>query len=220
MPEGCTLAAAFGLSAAEVDHLEDVIATTPAFLAAREAMKVRVPSTFWRGVAAQAARQAVALLDVPIAEVLAGAWSRYPEIARLADASGFPDDEVWMLSLSTHTVQSELGGSVEVHADGIAPFTLAVAAAVSFEVEGGVTVRGGRIREVHGVQGWMRGSLRCEGAPVACKYGELVLPPTVGLGAGIPVVPVVHVGSGTHIVSSAAVRPQGPRPRRKAPLLL
>jgi hypothetical protein len=140
--------------------------------------------------AAQVAERLTELLDTPISQVLAAAWSRDPALAKYGDPKRHPAGEVALVPLADHTVTSSHRPSVELLLES-APL-----GSVEFQVDLAVTLRGaligvrdGRIMELRAGRTTAEARLGCAGTAIAERRGELKLPGVIRFGEGIAIAP-------------------------------
>jgi hypothetical protein len=92
---------------------------------------------------------AAARLDTPLAELLTGAWARYPEIQELADARRHPSDQETIAELSKHTFGWTHRPQIEIVINESTYIPIALGVEIAVTVLGGVlVVKGGRFREL------------------------------------------------------------------------
>jgi hypothetical protein len=98
---------------------------------------------------ARVVEAAASRLDTPIADLLTGAWSRYPEIQELADAVRHPSDQETLAELSQHRFGWNYRPEIEVVINESTSIPIPLGMDVGVTVLGGVlVVQGGRFREL------------------------------------------------------------------------
>lgn len=98
---------------------------------------------------ARVVEAAASRLDTPLADLLTGAWSRYPEIQELADAVRHPSDQETLAELSQHKFGWSYRPEIEVVINESTSIPIPLGVEVGVKVLGGVlVVQGGRFREL------------------------------------------------------------------------
>jgi len=140
--------------------------------------------------------QAAQVLDAPLAELLTGAWARYPEIRELADARLHPSDQETMLELAEHRFTWEYAPKIEIVFNETYPCTIPLGVGVGVTVLGGIlVVKGGRFRELRAGRVAVGVQMSVAEKPVAQQKREVQLPRVLRFGAeGIAVRETVPVG--------------------------
>ena len=139
--------------------------------------------------------QAAQVLDAPLAELLTGAWERYPEIRELADARRHPSDEEVMLELAEHRFAWEYAPKIEIVFNETYPCSIPLGVSVGVTVLGGVlVVQGGRFKELRAGRLDVGVRLSVAEAEVARQGRKVQLPRVLRFGDGIAMRESVPVG--------------------------
>jgi hypothetical protein len=149
--------------------------------------------------------QAAQVLDAPLAELLTGAWERYPEIRELADARRHPADHESMLELAQHRFAWEYAPKIEIVFNETVPCTIPLGLDVGVTVLGGVlVVKGGRFRELRAGRVEVGVAVSVAGRQVGEQSREVELPRVLRFGTdGIAIRETVPVGK----IATPAVEP-------------
>jgi len=117
--------------------------------------------------------KAAQVLDAPVADLLATAWGRYPEIQALCRQGA--DDEA-MAELCEHAFEWKYEPKIEVVFNEI-PITIPIGVAVQLAVAGGVlVVHGGRMKELRSGSVQAKVGVDVAGKPLEAKKTEVKLP--------------------------------------------
>jgi hypothetical protein len=139
--------------------------------------------------------QAAKVLDAPLAELLTGAWARYPEIRELADARLHPSDEETALELAEHRFAWEYAPKIEIVFNESLPVSIPIGVTVGVKVVGGVlVVQGGRFRELRSGRLEVGVALTVAEQPAGSRIKDVQLPRVLRFGDGIPIRDAVPVG--------------------------
>ena len=139
--------------------------------------------------------QAAQVLDAPLAELLTGAWERYPEVRELGDARRHPSDEEMMLELAEHRFAWEYAPKIEIVFNETYPCSIPLGVDVGVTVLGGVlVVQGGRFRELRAGRLNVGVGLSVAEKEVARQGREIELPRVLKFGDGIAMRETVPVG--------------------------
>ncbi|HEX6751700.1 MAG TPA: hypothetical protein VF092_30685 [Longimicrobium sp.] len=139
--------------------------------------------------------QAAQVLDAPFAELLTGAWERYPEIRELADARRHPSDEETMLELAEHRFAWEYEPKIELVFNETYPVSIPLNVGVGVTVLGGVlVVQGGKFRELRAGRLRVGVQLTVAGQEMEPQSRDIELPRVFRFGEGIAIRETVPVG--------------------------
>lgn len=131
------------------------------------------------------------MLDVPIGNLIVGAWATARTLAKYSDDRQHPPEEIVLLPLKEHTIKSAHKPSIDVVVNDQS------IEAVTFDLDLALTLQGamlkiqaGRIRELHVGQCAGRGTLKC-GATVLVerKTRTVRLPGVLTFPNGVPIRP-------------------------------
>ena len=107
------------------------------------------------------------LLDVPVSDILVGAWNRSRDLKAAIEKTRASDDATELVPLLGHTITSEHRPSVEIVKDEVAIARLVFPLTLEFRLEGVVLrVRKGRIREI------LAGTVKVK---ATMKFGDFVV---------------------------------------------
>lgn len=108
------------------------------------AVRAAVSGPVFEAVVDKVVERAAQVLDAPLADLLTGAWARYPEIQALCKGG----DEERMAELCEHRFEWRYEPRVEVSVGEI-PISIPLGVGVGLAVAGGVlVVQGGRMKEL------------------------------------------------------------------------
>ena len=121
--------------------------------------------------------------------LLVDGWNKSRELRKYRDEAAYPPDEVVVVALSKHKLESQHKPHLElVVADrpvGRVSFQIDLALAIDGAQ---LTIQGGRIKRIATGKTSGTGTIRCEGVIVGQKEAKLgTLPGTIDLGSGIPI---------------------------------
>jgi len=129
------------------------------------------------------------VLDIDVIGLLVDGWNKSRELRKYRDEAAYPPDEVVVVALSKHKLESQHKPHLElVVADrpvGRVSFQIDLALAIDGAQ---LTIQGGRIKRIATGKTSGTGTIRCEGVIVGQKEAKLgALPGTIDLGTGIPI---------------------------------
>lgn len=147
------------------------------------------------------------VLNVPVPDLLAGAWGRYVDLLKFRDAERYPPEKVSVVGLAAHTVRSRHRPCVEIEVAGVLPtpvmLRLEFEVELSAKIEGAkVAIQGGKIRKVLGGTADMVGTLFCAGEEIVTQKRKMNIPGEVSLGAGVPIAPAISLGQDVPIAAA------------------
>jgi hypothetical protein len=150
------------------------------------------PGLAWQEVADSLGERIEEALQVPLADVLCGAWGKYQELRRLADPASCDPAETVLLPLVDHRIVSKHDPVIEIKLDETVIGRLRFELQLSLRLKGvTLMVRGGRILAIKAGSCAGDASLNCGGATIAERHTpEFALPGRVGLGDGIAIPPL------------------------------
>jgi hypothetical protein len=141
--------------------------------------------------------KAAAVLDTPLADLLTGAWAKYPEIQALIDPRKHPADQESMAELCEHRFDWRYEPRVEVVFNEV-PISIPLGVKVGLTVAGGVLVaQGGRLKELRAGKLGVEVSVGVAGQEVARRKTAVELPRVIrfGEGAAVREVPVGRIAA-------------------------
>ena len=184
-----TVGGLFGMGPGGVssDQLPDP-ATTEAYARLQEQLQDKA-GTAWKMMQSNMGQHLGRLLDIDVVGVLVEGWNKTRELRKYRDEAAYPPDEVIVVALSKHKLESKHTPHLElVVADrpiGKLHFQIDLALAIDGAQ---LTIQGGRIKRIATGKTSGTGTIRCEGAIVGQKEQKLgALPGTIDLGNGIPI---------------------------------
>ncbi|HET7460175.1 MAG TPA: hypothetical protein VFJ82_02965 [Longimicrobium sp.] len=141
---------------------------------------------------------AAARLDTPLADLLTGAWARYPEIQELTDAVRHPSDQETLAELAEHRFGWSYRPEIEVVINESTSIPVPLGMEVGVTVLGGVlVVQGGRFRELRAGKLSLGVAVAVAGKEVAKRAKGVELPAVLRFGeAGVAIrepVPAVKI---------------------------
>ena len=146
----------------------------------------RIP---WGGVLHNIRERFEALLDVPLSDILVGAWNKYRILLKYVDKEKYPPEEVIMVPLVDHTIESEHHPYLEflLNEKSIGKIEFQITIAVT--LEGFVLkIQDGRIREILTGNCKGKGTIQCENAVLLERESAPIsLPGSIDLGAGVAI---------------------------------
>jgi hypothetical protein len=123
---------------------------------------------FWVGAANSAADLVNNLVNLPLAEVLVGAWKAHKQFHKYTDKTEYPPDKVSIVPLATHHVTSTHQPYIELFVQGRSagkiPFELELDLAIE---AGNLVIQDGRMKRIDAAKGRATGKLKCGGQLVA-----------------------------------------------------
>jgi hypothetical protein len=129
------------------------------------------------------------LLDIDVIGLLVDGWNKSRELRKYRDETAYPPDEVVVVALSKHKLESQHKPHLElVVADRpVGRVSFQIDLALAFD-GAQLTIQGGRIKRIATGKASGTGTIRCEGVIVGQKEQKLgALPGHLDLGAGIPI---------------------------------
>lgn len=153
------------------------------------AVKGLVSEQVLEAAIAKVVEAAAARLDTPLADLLTGAWARYPEIQELADARRHPADQETIAELSNHTFGWTHRPRIDVVINESTSIPIPLGVEIGVTVLGGVlVVKGGRFRELRAGRLSVGASVAVGEQQVARRDKEVDLPAVLRFGeAGVAI---------------------------------
>jgi hypothetical protein len=167
------------------DHLPDLEASEA--YAQVQAKLAGKAGPVWRIVRSQIPDQLKKLLDIDGVAILVGAWNKARELRKYRDATKYPPDDVVVVPLAKHKIESKHQPYLELAVDGQAIGRLHFGIELALNLEGiELTIQGGRIKKIKTGRTLGAGIVKCEGAILYNVDRKLVsLPGVIDLGEGI-----------------------------------
>jgi hypothetical protein len=131
------------------------------------------------------------LLDIRLADIMAGAWCKYRSLLRYADARQHPPDESVVVPLGEHDIDSRHSPAVEILMNNTPVLKLTFAVDLTLTVKGALLrIQNARIREIRPGDVSARGKIAFGPAVIAERKSRTVtLPGSIDLGEGFPIRP-------------------------------
>ncbi|HEU5170709.1 MAG TPA: hypothetical protein VFU46_09230 [Gemmatimonadales bacterium] len=154
-----------------------------------EVLRAGASPGFWIGAAKSTIDLMKHLVDVPLADVLVGAWKTHQRFAKYTDRNQFPPDRISVVPLWTHRIKSTHEPYIELFVDGQA------AGRIPFELELEVTVEGGalviqdaRFKRIEAGRARMSGTLKCAGQVISQRTSrDFAWTEAISFGEGVPI---------------------------------
>jgi hypothetical protein len=173
-----------GLSPDQVPDLD----TSEAY-AQVQAQVSATAGSVWRIVRSQIPEHLGKLLDIDGVDILIGAWNKARELRKYRDPTKYPPDDVIVVPLAKHKIESKHRPYLELSIDGRGVGRLHFNVDLALTLEGvELTVQGGRIKKIKTGRVLGTGTLKCEGALLHSIDRPLAsLPGVIDLGEGIAI---------------------------------
>jgi len=114
-----TLSNLFGLSAKGLwEGGTPAIEPTEPIAALKRKLLSEVPAVRWPSIVAELTKQAQALFEVDLIDVLTSAWSKYRELAKYADRDAYPPGDTHLVPLAEHTLKATYHPFLEILVNG------------------------------------------------------------------------------------------------------
>jgi hypothetical protein len=130
-------------------------------------------------------------LDIALDDILGQAWSGWKEIREYADPEKTPPDDVNIVSISNHTIESEHEPSVDVVVRGVTVHSFPFHVAAQIDVQGvNLVVQRGMIQEIRLGSLKMGGSVKLRDRTLLQKQvAQVEIPGVLRLENPIPILP-------------------------------
>ena len=128
-------------------------------------------------------------LDVAIDDILGQAWSGWTELREYADPEKTPPEDVHVVSVSNHTIESVHEPAVDVVVNGITVHSFPFHVAAQLDVEGvNLVVQGGMIQEIQMGSLKLGGSVKLRDRTLLQKdLAQVTIPGVIQLAKPIPI---------------------------------
>lgn len=158
----------------------------------------KTASTKWSLVLERIVDHLPGMLDIPIPEIVARAWSGYKELHKYRDRDTYPPGETFLLPTAKHTIRSEHHPVLEIRINGKEISKIEFTVSVALLLDGLILkVQDARIKEIIIGSCAGEGSIMCQKTVILTrKSPSIYLPESVNLGEGIPIVSVDDIGKG------------------------
>jgi hypothetical protein len=141
----------------------------------------------WNVVRQRIPEHLTKLLDIDGVGVLAGAWNKTRELRKYRDQTKYPPEDVIVVSLTKHTIESKHRPYLEIVAEEQPIGRLDFEIDLSLMLEGAeLTVQAGRVKRIKPGKSTGTGTIKCEGAVLYSVDKKLLtLPGVIDLGEGV-----------------------------------
>jgi hypothetical protein len=145
--------------------------------------------TAWKMVQANLDQHLARLLDIDVVRLLIDGWNKSRELRKYRDDTAYPPDEVVVVALSKHKLDSKHTPHLELVVADRTVGRLNFQIDLALNIDGAqLTIQGGRIKRIATGKTSGTGTLKCEGVIVGQKDAKLgALPGSIDLGTGIPI---------------------------------
>jgi hypothetical protein len=146
---------------------------------------------FWISLANRTPDLLRSLIDVPLADILVGAWKTNRKFSKYKKGK-LPADKISVLSLSTHHIKASRSPYIELFLDGKPAGKIPFELILDITVEAGVVViQDGMITRLDPGKAKVVGTLKCAGEVVAERASrEFTWSDGITFGEGIPIAAV------------------------------
>ena len=168
------------------DQIPDA-ALTQVYAQMQEQMQEKAGAA-WKMVQGTMAQHLARLLDIDVVRLLVDGWNKARELRKYRDESAYPPDEVIVVALSKHKLESQHKPHLELVVADRPVGRLHFQIDLALNIDGAqLTIQGGRIMRIATGKTSGTGTIRCEGVLVGQTEAKLgALPGKIDLGAGAP----------------------------------
>ena len=169
------------------DQIPDA-ALTQVYAQMQEQMQDKAGAA-WKMVQGNMDQHLARLLDIDVVRLLVDGWNKARELRKYRDESAYPPDEVIVVALSKHKLESQHKPHLELVVADRPVGRLHFQIDLALNIDGAqLTIQGGRIMRIATGKTSGTGTFRCEGVIVGQKEAKLgALPGKIDLGAGVPI---------------------------------
>jgi hypothetical protein len=169
------------------DQIPDA-ALTQVYAQMQEQMQDKAGAA-WKMVQGNMDQHLARLLDIDVVRLLVDGWNKARELRKYRDESAYPPDEVIVVALSKHKLESQHKPHLELVVADRPVGRLHFQIDLVLNIDGAqLTIQGGRIMRIATGKTSGTGTIRCEGVIVGQKEAKLgPLPGKIDLGAGVPI---------------------------------
>jgi hypothetical protein len=169
------------------DQISDA-ALTQFYAQMQEQMKDNAGAA-WKMVQGSLNQQLARLLDIDVVRLLVEGWNKARELRKYRDEAAYPPDEVIVVALSKHKLDSQHKPHLELVVADRPVGRLNFQIDLALNIDGAqLTIQGGRIMRIATGKTSGTGTIRCEGVIVGQREQKLgSLPGHIDLGAGVPI---------------------------------
>ena len=129
-------------------------------------------------------------LDIALDDVLGQAWSRWHDMRKYADPQQTPPDDVNVVPITNHMIESEYKPEVDVVVNGVTVHTFPFHVSVTLDVQGGnLVVQRGMIQEIRLASLKLGGAIKLRDRTLLQKdVADIDVPGVMRLSRPIPIV--------------------------------
>ena len=169
------------------DQIPDA-ALTQVYAQMQEQMQDKAGAA-WKMVQGNMDQHLARLLDIDVVRLLVDGWNKARELRKYRDEAAYPPDEVIVVALSKHKLESQHKPHLELVVADRPVGRLHFQIDLALNIDGAqLTIQGGRIMRIATGKTSGTGTIRCEGVIVGQKEAKLgALPGRIDLGSGIPI---------------------------------
>ena len=169
------------------DQIPDA-ALTQVYAQMQEQMQDKAGAA-WKMVQGNMDQHLARLLDIDVVRLLVDGWNKARELRKYRDESAYPPDEVIVVALSKHKLESQHKPHLELVVADRPVGRLHFQIDLVLNIDGAqLTIQGGRIMRIATGKTSGTGTIRCQGVIVGQKEAKLgALPGKIDLGAGVPI---------------------------------
>ena len=169
------------------DQIPDA-ALTQVYAQMQEQMQDKAGAA-WKMVQGNMDQHLARLLDIDVVRLLVDGWNKARELRKYRDESAYPPDEVIVVALSKHKLESQHKPHLELVVADRPVGRLHFQIDLALNIDGAqLTIQRGRIMRIATGKTSGTGTIRCEGVIVGQKEAKLgALPGKIDLGAGVPI---------------------------------
>ena len=191
MNEPASIGVLFNRETLRIPELVDAAAG-----AMSKAAKLRASAVtpgFWMSSARNVVGMVEQLVNIPLADILVGAWKAHKQFAKYRDQTLYPPDKVTCVALASHHIKSTHAPYIELTIDGQPAGKIEFELEVDVLLEPGVLViQAARFKRLEAGRGRVTGSLACEKQTIVERSSrEFSWPAGISFGDGIPIEAVV-----------------------------
>ena len=169
------------------DQIPDA-ALTQVYAQMQEQMQDKAGAA-WKMVQGNMDQHLARLLDIDVVRLLVDGWNKARELRKYRDESAYPPDEVIVVALSKHKLESQHKPHLELVVADRPVGRLHFQIDLALNIDGAqLTIQGGRIMRIATGKTSGTGTIRCENVIVGQKEAKLgAFPGKIDLGAGVPI---------------------------------
>ena len=138
------------------------------------------------------------ILDIGIGDIMINAWIKFGSLSKFLDREKYPPEEVILVPLAEHTIQSEHHPYIEIMLNDKSLAKINFDVNIEIMLEGALLkIQDGKIKEIMTGTCKGEGSLVCEGYEIVKRELKTIsLPGTIDLGNGVVIPPLHGITSG------------------------